>query len=422
MVNALRTLASPTMVTGRPLRVGMLAVTNYESDPRVRRQAEALVARGDDVIVLALDSPGRPEHELLDGVKVVHLPIEKFRGSDGSGYLKLYGDFTARASAWLARRAHWFDLVQAHSMPETLVFCAAAQKAAGVPILLDVHDMTSTLFSAKFGESAVVRGVRASETASMAYADEVLTVHEPYADELRYRTSRPVTSVLNSPDERLFTPSRWRPWDPAGEVAFSYHGTIAPRHGLVQLVEALALVRRQLPGARLQVRGGGDGLDEVAATVDRLGLRDAVDLPTRMYAVTDMPAQIDRVHIGVAPNQLDVWTADVLPTKLLEYAAMGIPSISFRNDVVSRYFPNDTLRYADPASPENLAEQMLALAVDPEAARKQADRATLTMDELSWARQKKIYLGVIDRMVAKASVDRTAERRLARLAARASRR
>ena len=32
----------------------MLVVSQYESDPRVRRQAEALAARGDDVTVLAL--------------------------------------------------------------------------------------------------------------------------------------------------------------------------------------------------------------------------------------------------------------------------------------------------------------------------------------------------------------------------------
>lgn len=386
------------MAQSRRLHVGMLAVTNYESDPRVRRQAEALVACGDEVTVLALNSPDRPKFEVLDGVKVVHFKTEKFRGAGGAGYLKLYGDFGVRAAAWLARHARTYDVVQAHSMPEVLVFCATVQKIVRRPLLLDVHDMTSRLFESKFGQSKIVRAVSASETASMAFADEVMTVHEPYAEALRARTKRPVTSVLNSPDEKMFTPARWREWDPAKEIVFSYHGTIAPRHGLVALVEALQIVRKDLPKARLQVRGGGDGLAAVEAKVDELGMRDVVDLPTRMYAVHDMPAQVDKVHIGVAPNQLDIWTADTLPTKILEYAAMGVPSISFRNPVVTTYFPEDSLTYVDPASPQNLADAMLKLAKDPDAARKQADRATEVMAELSWSNQKQIYLDVIDRM------------------------
>jgi glycosyltransferase involved in cell wall biosynthesis len=287
-------------------------------------------------------------------------------------------------------------VVQAHSMPEVLVFCAAVQRTAGTPLLLDVHDMTSRLFESKFGAGRVLSAVRATETLSMRYATEVLTVHEPYAELLRHRTRRPVTSVLNSPDERLFTPHRWRPWDPAGEVVFSYHGTIAPRHGLTALVEAVADVRRQLPGARLQVRGGGDGLP---AAVERAAeLAVPVDFPDRVYPVTAMAAEIDRVHLGVAPNVLDVWTADVLPTKLLEYAVMGIPSISFRNPVVERYFPADAVSYVDPADRHTLAAAMLALATDPERARKQADRATEVMVDLAWARQREVYLDVIDRL------------------------
>jgi glycosyltransferase involved in cell wall biosynthesis len=377
----------------------MLAVTEYASDPRVRRQAEALAARGDEVTVLALHAEG-PTEQIVDGVRVVHLKTEKFRGSSGVAYLRLYADFGARAAAWLARRPRAFDLVQAHSMPEVLVFCAAVQRALRVPLLLDVHDMTSKLFESKFGAGRIVAAVRGSESLSMRYATEVLTVHEPYAELLRARTRRPVTSVLNSPDERLFTPHRWRAWDPAGEVVFSYHGTIAPRHGLTALVEALADVRAGgLPGARLQVRGGGDGLPAAIERAAELGV--PVDFPERVYPVTAMAEQIDRVHLGVAPNALDVWTADVLPTKLLEYAVMGIPSISFRNPVVSRYFPDDAVTYVDPADRETLAAAMLALARDPERARKQAERATEVMAELAWARQKEIYLGVVDRMVAR---------------------
>lgn len=384
------------------LRIGMLVVSQYESDPRVRRQAEALAARGDEVTVVALHSEGRPAEDVVDGVRVVHLPTRKYRGDSAKAYLSLYGGFGARATVRMARRPREFDLVQAHSMPEALVFAAIGPRLAGVPVLLDVHDLTSRLFSSKFERRpALMAAVRASERASLRFATEVLTVHEPYADMLRQWTRRPVSVVMNCPDERLFGRPRWRPWDPAGDVVFSYHGLIAPRHGLANAVRALDAVRRELPGARLQVRGSGDGLEPLAELVRELGLQAAVDLPERLLTLPEIVSEIDSVHIGLVPSQRDQWTDEVLPTKLLEYAALGIPVVTFRNPVIETYFPEDAVSYVDPASPENLRGAMLDLARNPEKAKAQAARASAVMGELSWDAQRRVYLDVVDRMVAR---------------------
>lgn len=381
----------------------MVVVSEYESDPRVRRQAEALAARGDEVTVLALNAPGRPTVDTLDGVRVVHLPTRKYRGSSTLAYLWLYGGFGARATSWLARHPRAFDLLQAHSMPEALVFTGIAQKALRVPLLLDVHDLTSKLFASKFTDRPLLTAaVRASEQAALRFATEVLTVHETYADLMRARSRRPVTAVMNCPDERLFGPRpRPRSWHPAGEVVFSYHGLIAPRHGLVNAVEALAGVRERVPGAKLRVRGSGDGLAELRERVAALGLSERVDLPRRLYPVSEIATELQDVHIGLVPSVLDPWTSDALPTKLLEYAVLGVPVITFRNPVIERYFPPDTVRYVDPATPENLRAAMVALANDPAAALAQAKRASAVMRELRWSQQKLIYFDVIDRLAAR---------------------
>ncbi|MEJ3748182.1 glycosyltransferase [Actinomycetes bacterium KLBMP 9797] len=401
-LSAPETTNPPSPTRGdRPLRVGMVVVSEYESDPRVRRQAEALAARGDEVTVVALDAPGRPAVDTVEGVQVVHLPTRKYRGSSAKAYASLYGGFSARAAAWLARRPRTFDLVQAHSMPEALVFAAAVPKLFGTPVLLDVHDLTSKLFASKFADKPrVLAAVAASEKAALRYANEVLTVHEPYADLIRGWTRRPVSVVMNCPDERLFQP-RATPhrWDPQGEVVFSYHGLVAPRHGLVAATEALAELRATIPGARLQVRGSGDGLDELRTRVADLGLERAVDLPTRLYPLPEVVAELDRVHIGLVPSQLDPWTEEVLPTKLLEYASLGVPVITFRNPVISRYFPDDAVRYVDPATPEMLLVAMRELASDPDRALAQARRASEVMATLRWSEQKRHYFEVVDRLV-----------------------
>jgi glycosyltransferase involved in cell wall biosynthesis len=387
----------------RPLRIGMIVISQYESDPRVRRQAEALVARGDEVTVLALHAEGRPREDVVEGVRVIHLPVRKYRGSSAKSYLGLYGSFGARATAWLTRHPRRFDVLQAHSMPEALVFAGVAQRLAGVPLLLDVHDLTSKLFAAKFeGKSAIMSGVRLSERAALRFATEVMTVHEPYADLVRADTKKPVSVVMNCPDERLFKP-RPEPlrWDPDGEIVFSYHGLIAPRHGLANVTRALAEVRKELPGARVQIRGGGDGIDEVAATARELGIEDAVDLPTGLFTMTEIVGELENVHIGLVPSMLDQWTEGVLPTKLLEYSALGVPCITFRNPVIERYFPDDTVTYVDPATPETLRDAMIALARDPDRALEQAARAAKVMEGLRWSAQKQIYFDVIDRLAAR---------------------
>jgi len=383
----------------KPLRIGMLAVTQYESDPRVRRQAEALVARGDEVTVLALHAEGRPDTEVVDGVRVVHMPTRKYRGDSAKAYVSLYGGFTARAFGRMTRHPRSFDLVQAHSMPEALVFAAAAPRVARVPVLLDVHDLTTKLFASKFADrSAIMAGVRLSERTSLKFASEVLTVHDHYAAMIRQWTRRPVSVVMNCPDDKLFGPPRWRGWAPDGEVVFGYHGLIAPRHGLQHAVAALADVRTELPGARLWLRGSGDGLDAIRTQVSGLGLDEAVDLPTRLLSVPEIAAELAGVHIGLVPSQRDPWTDEVLPTKLLEYASLGIPVISFRNPVIEHYFPDDAVSYVDPASPANLRTAMLDLARNPEKAQAQAARATQIMAGLGWPAQRQAYFTVIDRM------------------------
>lgn len=389
-------------VRARPVRVGMLVVSEYESDARVRRQAEALVERGDEVTVVALNAEHRPKVDVIDGVRVVHLPTRKYRGESSLSYLKLYGGFAARAAARFARWPRAFDVVQAHSMPEALVFSAAVQRALRVPVLLDVHDLTSELFASKFeGRKSLMAAVRFSERLSLDFANEVLTVHEPYAEMLRTLTKTPVTTVMNCPDDRLFEARPWRGWSPGGPVVFGYHGLIAPRHGLVEVVEALAKVRADVPGARMRIWGSGDGLPALRSRIESLGLTNEVHLPAKLLPITQMTEELDQIHIGVIASQLDPWTRHVLPNKLMEYAVVGIPVITFRNPVIERYLPDDAVTYVDPATPENLRDAMLALIRDPDRARAQAERAKEAMRGRTWRDQRKHYFDVIDRMAAR---------------------
>jgi len=91
----------------------------------------------------------------------------------------------------------------------------------------------------------------------------------------------------------------------------------------------------------------------------------------------------------------------VLPNKLMEYAVMGIPVITFRNPVIERYFGDDAVTYVDPATPENLHKAMLSLIRDPAKARAQVAAAQKVMEGRTWRDQREHYFDVIDRMAAR---------------------
>ncbi|HZM84364.1 MAG TPA: glycosyltransferase [Candidatus Limnocylindrales bacterium] len=249
------------------------------------------------------------------------------------------------------------------------------------------------LFASKFDGSRVLRvGILAAERVSYRFASHVLTVHEPYAHKLRALTRKPVTVVMNCPDERVFRPRPWVGWHCGSGVAFGYHGLLAIRHGLVQAIEALALVRQTLPLASLRLWGNGDGLNELHAAVTRLGLSQGVVLPGGPVPLDRMAEELRSIHIGLIPSLSDAWTDGVLPTKLLEYAALGIPVITFRNPVIETYFSEECVTYVDPVTPGNLAAAMCLLATDGERARRQATRARQAMRRLAWRTEKQTYL------------------------------
>lgn len=402
-------MSSPQSVR-RPLRILMVVVTDYRTDARVRRQAEALVSRGDHVTVLALQVGEKPETSVVNGVRVVELPIRKYRGASAGAYLKLYGRFSWRALRWASKHRREFDLVQAHSMPETLVFCGLPQRVRGLPILLDVHDLTSKTFEEKFASRPALLGsVRASERASMRFSTEVITANEPYAELLRGLTKTRVTSVLNCPDDAIFQPRGFREWRPDGEFVAGYHGLIAERQGVFQAVDAVALLRDDMPGLKLRIRGAGDDSPRLHEHIAKLNVGDRVHFDDTPIAVTDLPAELGELHLGLVPHQIGPLTQDILPNKIMEYAGVGVPIVSFRNPTVARYFDERAVVFADPADGPGLAKAITTVAADQAAARARSEHTLGLMTDRMWSKQRATYFEVIDRMCGVAAVPADAD-------------
>src|SRR5207249_438165 len=97
----------------------------YDSDPRVRRKAEALVAAGYSVDVLALRPPDATKSYSLNGVTIRTVSLAKNRGSLVR-YVFEYVAFFLWASLRLTIQMAWrrYAVIDLNTLPDFLVFAS----------------------------------------------------------------------------------------------------------------------------------------------------------------------------------------------------------------------------------------------------------------------------------------------------------
>jgi glycosyltransferase involved in cell wall biosynthesis len=388
----------------------MIVHAYYEEDPRVRREAEALVAAGWEVDVFGLRRPGETASAVIEGVNLRRLPVRRHQGAGLSVYLIEYGAFLMRA-LWAATRAHRrrrYGLVEVHSLPDYLVFSALPMKLAGVPVLLDLHEAMPEFFRSRFPRATnpiSYRLLLLQEKLSIALANEVLTVNEPLAERLIRLGARPerLTVILNSPDLRLFDPTAHprRRFMADGKLRIVYTGALTPTYELDVVLRAVASLARTRPGLHVEAAfyGRGDAQEHLEALAAELGVTDRVSFPGRI-PIEEVPDAVAAADIGVAPTRLDPFTQMSLSTKVLEYAAMAKPVVASRLPTVERYFDADTLAVYEPGDHESLAATILSLVDSPTERRARVRRTRQRVEDLSWTHQAEAYLGVVGRLVA----------------------
>lgn len=394
----------------------MFAYTEYLTDPRVRREAQALAERGDQVDFLCLRPPApadAPRWQTVQGVHVCSLPFKKYQGANQIAYLVSYLAFLALGAWWLTalhlRRR--YQLIQVHTMPDFLIFAALVPRLFGCKLILDMHDLTSDLYSVKFRSRwarPLVWALRRQERLAAGLAHHVITVHEPYRQVLIQRGLRPakVSVLMNVPDDRIFSMAARAtgklPAVAPGAVpgcALIYHGTVVARYGLDVMLRALARLRDQGQGTglRLAVYGKGDDLPRLIRLRDELGLGDVAYFHGRHVPLEQLPALLIQADLAVVPNLSNPFTDYVLPTKLMEYAALGIPAIVAGTPVVRQYFDDQMVRYFTPGDDAELAEAIRALAADPAGRRALARAAHQRFTQrYNWTTMKSSYYALAD--------------------------
>jgi glycosyltransferase involved in cell wall biosynthesis len=372
---------------------------------RVQREARALIDHGFEVDVICLQRPDEPARAAEYGVQIYRLPITRHKQHGAVVQLLEYLAFFFLAS-WRLFTLHLrrrYTTVQIHNLPDFLVFSALLPKLMGARVLLDLHDLMPEFYAARFGtdlNALPVKIVKIQEQFSCWFADQVITVTEAWRQTLINRgvPANKCHVVMNLPDPHVFPitlNSTARPTATNGCIQLFYHGNVSHRYGLDNLVKAFHQVHRQIPQTRLTIHGRGEYQLELKKLVDGLGLDQVVVLSTELIPLEEVVLLIKSADLAVVPNRYDIFTDGILPTKLMEYAALGIPTIASNTSAIQNYFDQEMVCFVPPDNIPALAEAIMKLIGDKGYLRRLSENIRKFNQRYNWPNEAKNYVRLV---------------------------
>ena len=221
-------------------------------------------------------------------------------------------------------------------MPNALVFAAIVPKMLGARLMLDVHDLMTVNYMAKFNvkeNDLPVKVLKLEQRLSAMFLPITCSARTIISG-LSCRTLRSSGEEDHCADEspeRGIVQARTTEQKRTDVFRIVYHGTIAHRLGIDLIVRAMARVVERIP-AELWVYGAGDYLRRSARTVvSSWDLEEKVHFSRTFFPVEQIPEMVCGMDLGIIGNRRNLACDKyMLPVKLLEYVYLGIPVVAPR--------------------------------------------------------------------------------------------
>jgi glycosyltransferase involved in cell wall biosynthesis len=387
----------------------MLAYSFYEEDSRIRRYAEALVKRGEQVDAISLGHKGSAPFEVIEGVRVFRIQTRRIDEKGKLSYLlKLLLFFFH--SAWFVTSAHLrapYDIIHTHSVPDFEVFATIIPRLMGTRVILDIHDVVPEFYASKFnvGErSLVFRLLVLIEKLSIAFSSHAIIANDIWLERVSRRSglSGKCTAITNYPDFSIFR-RRPRPVPSTGDFVMCYPGSLNSHQGVNLAIEAVALLHDQTPNLKLLIVGRGPDRKKLEGMVRKFHLEDCVSIsdPVPIEQVAEIMATTD---LGVVPKLNSSFGGDAFSTKIMEFMAMNVPVIASRTRIDEYYFTDKIVQFFESGNAEDLASKILSLMQSPERRAALCECSSEFIARNSWDVKKQEYFDLVDRLCSQSSL------------------
>lgn len=384
-------------------KVCMVAYTPYEGDNRVRRYAETLVKRGDQVDVIAISGEhlGVPEKE-IEGVTVYRVQHREHNERSKWTYAWRLLRFLLKSSKLLTRlhKQNRYDVIHIHNMPDFLVFAAWYPKLTGAKLILDIHDVVPELFESKFQtnfKATYFELLKTIERLSAKFVDHVIVSNHLWHKTVIARSvpAARCSVLINHVDPEMFPRRARTRVDDKFVVLFP--GSLQWHQGLDIAISAFAEVKSKVPNAEFHIYSGagGDMKASLKRLVQQLDLEESVKFCGGV-PLDEMAAVIANVDLGVVPKRADSFGNEAYSTKIMEFMSQGIPVVVSRTKIDSLYFEEGVVHFFRSGDSQAMAEAMLDVINHPDLRESLIARGYEYVERNDWSRKKKQYLDLID--------------------------
>lgn len=369
----------------KQLRITFLASAHDLADERVTlKQAVSLARLGHEVTVFGRGTtdplPEEPRLKFQPLLEVDPTPSLTSRLKRLLLLPRLYrGAVSARP-----------EVVTCHEMESALVGLRVGRRCRA-PVLFDIHECFEEVIPSRFPRLPrwLTRGGTLKLLRYLGRRCDHLTVVSPTnQDFIRMLCPGAKVDVIhNSPRIELFPRCSQ---DIAGPLTLCHDGFLDESRGMYQILEAMALARRQVE-LRLLLVGGVRNSCRAAfnARAAELGLSELIEWPGwKPYA--EIGRIEARAQIGLATLQPGGNTFRSLNNKLYNYMSCGQPVIgpigSATETMLRQYHCGLAV---DTTQPKDIADAILALARDPALrSRLGANGRRAIEEELGWHRME----------------------------------
>lgn len=395
------------------MKVCMVAYSFYEKDNRVRRYAETLVKRGDQVDAIALLGEGQPSVEMVDGVRVYRIQRRRVSEKGKFSYLGKLLLFFFRSLGFLTWKhlEEHYDLIHVHSIPDFEVFAAIVPKLTGAKIILDLHDLVPEFYLSKFKSSArspMFRILARVERLSTSFADHVIAANHIWLQRLYERSvsEERCTVILNYPDTDIF--HRCGRLRDDGKFIVVYPGSLNYHQGVDIAIRAFGAVADKAPKAEFHIYGNGEQSDVLAELIQKLNLQERV-LLLGSRSLNEIAAIMENCDLGVVAKRSDCFGNEAFSTKIFEFMSLDVPVVVPNTLIDTYYFDDSVVRFFQANNEQSLADAMLDMIEHREARCEMVRNARKFIQAYTWDKNRSIYLNLVDSMVARAGNPVTAK-------------
>ena len=378
---------------------------------RPLKQTRALAAAGHRVHLLSGNPNGKPHLTTESWLTVERLP------SFGSPRLhRIFGFPIFVNPVWLtaifiAARRCKADCVIVVDLP-----IAPAAVAVGGLLQIPVHFDVADVYPVGMRDSRIEHPGwigRITRNPALAEAIERFVLHRvatvfAVSDESRDRFIRigmpaeRVVIVGNTP-ENLEELAQVYPWpreieDWAGRPYMLFVGNLLPSRGLPEAVEAVALVRREIPEFCFVIVGDGREQHVLANMIEEGGLQQHVRL-VGWKPMEAHPPYYANAALGVLPFRPTQHICITLANKLFDYMGASLPVLASDVPPMRRVIEETGAGIlVPPRDPNALAQSIAQLLRDPMLRHRLGDAGRRAVEgKYAWAEDKRRFLEAIER-------------------------